>query len=720
MFHVLALTAQDLHKRSGIVLDSANRIPLISANILIEGTKLGTLTNSSGWFSIELSGRENIRVSLVGYNTKIINSNKLLSSESPYIIYLAEKPVLSNEVVVETESRREKSLQLMGYEQLTTAQIKYSPSFGGESDIIKTMQLLPGVTTANEISTRINVRGGEPDQNQILIDGIQAYNPTHLMNFVSSFNTDAISNVELLKGSIPAEYYGKLSSVLKINLKEGNNHEHKWGGGISFLSSQLYAEGPINSNFTYMVSARRTYFDLMMSLANMDVGYSFTDLYGKAVFHAGQKDIFYLSGYWGLDRIGELDEKSSDDKLKWGNYLVHFKYNRLWNSYVFSDFSASYSKYFNDLQWKNNDKHPYLADYSIKNITDINLSNMLSFKTGADYHFFNFNVAAEAGEDYKINVNEVNAFFTSKYKYNDNFISDIGITASWFSEDKTKQTYSNIEPRVTLCYLADKDMSYKFSYTMMHQYIHAISPYTVSELTDILYPSTKGLPGMKGSQITIGTTRLFNLFDSDYDMSIDLYYKDMKNVPDLKYRFKNADPYTIGDQIVIGKGWSYGVELQINKSVGRINGWLNYTWNDVKRLFPGKNNDKSYAPKFDKAHQMNLALNYSLSDKLRFGATYILASGQPLTLATQKYYIGNNPYIDYGVINGYRLPYYSRLDVNIVHFFNMWGGKWELSGSIFNLLMRKNPTFLYYDFEKGDFKKTSLGLIPTVGLKFHY
>ncbi len=719
----IAAKAQESHRVSGIVVDSASKVPLISSTVTIEGTKTGTLTNQSGWFSIDISPKENLKISLVGYSTKTVKGRVIIESVSPFIIYLAEKPIVSKEVVIETESRREKTLQLMGYEQLTAAQIKYSPSFGGESDIMKTLQLLPGVTATAENSTKLNVRGGESDQNLILIDGVQAYNPMHLMNFVSSFNTDAISNVEMLKGSISSEYYGKLASVLKINLKEGNKTEHKFGGGISFLTSQLYAEGPININSSYMFSARRTYLDWILRMIHSDVGYSFNDIYGKVSYQLNQYDHLYLSGYWGLDYTSEFDDNSN--KNNWGNQVLHLRYNHLWSNSVFSDFSLCYSKYFADLNWIIYKKNPYVIDYSIKNITDINISNKHTLRTGGDFHFYNFRVTSEMfsesnRENYYINAIESNLFLSSKYRLNDNLITEAGIVFSYFKENKTEESSFNVEPRLNASYLIDEDFSIKFAYILMHQYIHTLSPYNYSLPNDVFYPSSKSLPYMKGNQITIGAAKTFDFFDSNYDLSAEFYYNDMKGIPNFKNHFENADPFALSDQIIIGKGWGYGAEFQITKAEGRFSGWLNYTWNTAKRIFPDKNDDRAYDPKFHKTHQMNLALNYNVSESVKLGATYVISSGQPLTLPAQKYYIDNKPYVYYDKINGYRLPYYSRLDVSIVHFFSMWGGKWELSGSIFNLLMRKNPTFLYYDFEKGDFKKTSLGLIPTMGLKFHY
>jgi len=723
LFTNIFMLAQNSVKISGIIVDSAANIPLVSATVMIEGTKIGTLSNQSGWFSIDIRPEDKLKISLVGYTTRILKGEEIHREKLPVHIRLAERAIFSSEVVIESESKREKTLQLMGYEQLSASQIKFTPSIGGESDIMKTIQLLPGISTSTEISTKINVRGGESDQNLILIDGVQAYNPMHLLNFVSSFNTDAISNVELLKGYVSPDHYGKLSSVLKINLKEGNRNEHKWGGGISLISSQLYAEGPINKNSSYMFSLRRTYFDLFLKIFDAEAGYSFNDLYGKVSYHFGQKDHLYLSGYWGLDYTQDFD--NNDNSNKWGNQVFHLKYNHLWSSSVFSDFSLSFSKYFSDLKLGLSGKNPFVNDYSIKNVNDINISNELSLKVGGDFHLYNFKVTSEMfsftnSQNYMINAFEGNLFVNSKFKFNDDFVAEIGAVSSYFRENYTIKSYCDLEPRTSLCYFINDETTVKFAYIMMHQYVHTISSYNYSLPGDVFYPSSANLPRMKGNQISFGAAAIARFLDSEFDVSADLYYNDMKDVPNFRYNFENADPLALSDQVIIGKGWGYGAELQIRKAEGRLSGWLNYTWSYAKRSFHGKNNDKPYDPKFHKTHQINLVVNYDVSKSVKMGATYVISTGQPMTLPLQKFYINNRPYVSYDEINKHRLPYYSRLDISIVHFFNMWKGNWELSASVYNLLMRKNPTFLYYDFYLSNFERTSLGLLPTVGIKFHY
>jgi len=717
------VNAQGLYKINGIVVDSVSKEALVSATVIIEGKKIGTITNQSGWFAIEINAYDNLLISLVGYNTKRVKGIDIIKSEMPYVVVLSESPVLSKEVVAETENRREKNLRLLGYEQLTANQIKYTPSFGGESDIMKTIQMIPGVTSANENSTKLNIRGGESNQNLILIDGVQAYNPMHLYDFVSSFNTDAISNVELFKGSISSEYYGKLSSVLKINLKEGNKYKLRWGGGISILSSQLYIEGPINPNISYMFSLRRTYLDLILRLSNSDAGYSFNDLYGKVTYQISKKSKLFLSGYWGLDYATDFGNELNYNK--WGNHVIHLRYNYIWNNNIFSDFSFSYSKFFTNFNWDIYHKSPYVIDYSFKNLNDIIMSNKNSIKTGGDIHFYDFKITSEMFSrtndiSHFINSYEGNFFINWKHNFSEKFIFEMGSVYSYFSENKTKEKSSNFEPRLNLCYYLSDNFSIKVAYTQMHQFIHSIVPYNYYLPNDIFYPSSEKLPYMKGNQFTIGSSKVFNVLNSEYDVSLDLYYNDMKNVPNIKNHFDNTDPYLLPDQLTIGKGWGYGLEFQLAKKEGKVNGWISYCWNRAKRLFDGINNNEAYDPKFHKTHQLNFVVNYNISEKFKLGAIYIISSGQPLTLPSHKYYIDDKPYVYYGNINSFRLPYYSRLDLNIVYCFNMWNGSWELFGSIFNLLMRKNPSFLYFDISEARFEKISLGLIPTIGVKFHY
>jgi hypothetical protein len=734
-FCILSINAfsQKFSKINGYVIDSLSNKPLVSVIISIDEGRKGVLTNQAGWFSLVIQDDQILYINYIGYKSKKILCSKLINEEQPVYIKLSEKPILSNEVVVESDMNRNKILSQTGYQQFTSHEIEHLPSIGGESDITKTLQMLPGVNTTSEGSARLNVRGGEQDQNLILIDGVQVYNPMHILGYFSSFNTDAINSVELLKGYILPEFSGKLSSVININLKEGNSNERKYSGGISLLSSQLFLEGPLFNIFSYMISARRTYLDPVLSLVGgMEFNYSFFDVYSKFRAQLSPNDRIFLSAYFGGDEYTDkaISSSASDRNTNWGNVVWHLKYNKIWNSSFFSDISLVYSNYY----WKNSYKNPYLYEYSIRTVSDYNISSDFILRFGGDVRNYKFNVTSGLQENknnlnYLINSLESNLFFSSKNKLNEDFETNIGFASSFFKEDKTNKSFYHIDPRMSISYLLNELTGLKISYTGMHQYIHSLSSTNFYAPNDVFYPSNLFLEPANSSQISCGITRIQKFYNLDYEFDLEFYYKDMKNIPQFKQDFNDADPFMLSDQLVFGKGWCYGLEFQVAKHEGRLSGWMNYSWNKVFRSFKGKNNNKPFVPKFYREHQFNLVINYNLTNSIRVGGNFVLSSGQPMTLPVSKYFIVGIPreeivmnvgLIDYGEINGYRLPIYNRLDLSLVHFFEMWGGKWELFCSVYNVYNYKNPTFLSFSNSTGKFTKTTVGILPTAGVKFFY
>lgn len=726
-FYCLSVNAQESMVEetiniSGYVIDTITGSPLINALAVVEGTKYGVTTNNAGWFSLYIKGKDKIKFSYVGYNTKSISGSALLKMEQPLKIRLSERPLFSKEVVVESQAKREKSLALMGYHQLSPTEIKYSPSLGGESDILKTLKVYPGVVSTSEISTRINVRCGESDQNLILVDGVPVFNPVHLHGYLSSFNTDAISNVELLKGSIPANYYGKISSVININLKEGNQEKFKFGGGVSLLSSQLYAESPINKSSNFMISARRSYIDVIAASFGADGGYRYDDIYGKLVYHITSEDNLTLSGYYGYDKISLNDD---DQKIVWGNQVVNLKYNKLWSNSFYSDFTIYYSTYFTDIDWYQTKKNPSISDLCFRITNDYNFSNKISLRSGLDYHSLQFvlNTGKEIvgqNKEYSFSAEEINAFFTLKIYLSERVLTETGAALSIFNERFSNRKFFAFDPRFSISYMLDDDFSIKGAYSGTHQNLHILSPYALELPYDIFYPSTKKIPAAKGNQTSIGVTKFFRLGGSSYEAGVDLYYNDVKNLLGFKSNYEFHDPLHANSDMLIGKGWGYGSEIMLSKNEGSITGMLNYTYSKAYRSIKGKNKDDVFIPQFHRTHYLNVSANYNVSDRIKLSGTLVLSSGQRITVPIQKYYLSNRPYVDYGKDNDYELPYYARMDIGIIYQFEMWSGKWELFGSVYNILNRKNPTWLEYTAHDYEIKKYSLGWVPTVGIKFHY
>jgi hypothetical protein len=731
------MVSQDLIRINGYILDSLSNKPLISAPVSIENSGRGALTNQYGWFTLEINQKEknSIIINYIGYRQKKITYRDYINKDMPIYIKLQEKPVMTNEVIVESDLIKGKSLTESGYQQLTYKEISHIPSIGGESDITKIMQLLPGVNTSSEGSARLNVRGGEQNQNLILIDGAEVYNPMHILGYFSSFNTDAINSMELYKGYISPQYSGKLSSVTNIFLKDGNSNENKYSGGISILSSQFMLEGPLGSNNSYMFSARRTYLDPILNLLGVgDFRYSFYDIYSKISFQLSTGDRLFISSYFGNDRYDANVYEGSDNKIKWGNLAGNIRYNRVWNSSLFSDISVIYSKYSSEFYWGGTYKNPYLQDLSLKMTADYDVNPDFSLKMGGNLRYYDFNVTSglqdyNNNRSFKSNALEYEIFINSNNKVTSRIETNTGINVSVFNENITESHFNYIEPRFGISYYIDENTTLKSSYILMHQYIHMLSSTSYFAPNDIFYPSYKNLPPMEGSQVSIGFSRLIKFNDGMYELDADVYYKDMKKIPMFRHDFNDADPLTLPTEIYTGKGWGYGAEIQITKREGKLNGWINYTWNKAYRLFNYVNKDRAFVPKFWREHQMNLVMNYRLSGSVSLGAAFVLASGQAITLPANRFYILGVPIenfnnqlaqIDYGEINGYRLPLYNRLDLSLVHYFNMWGGNWELFCSVYNIYNYKNPTFLTFSQYQGKFFSTTIGILPTFGLKFYY
>ncbi len=726
--------AQTQKNISGYVVDSLNGGPLIGAYITNKTLDTYAVTNQSGWFSIATTGNDTISISFIGYKTKALKVQEILDRSAAVYIRLEENPIIIGEIKVTSKLKKDKILKQTGYQYFSAKEVKYLPSVGGESDITKILQLLPGVSTSTEGSARFNVRGGDQDQNLMLLDGVQIYNPIHLLGYFSSFNTDAINSVEFYKGYIPPEYSEKLSSVININLKRGNPKKLKMSAGISLLSSQLMIDGPLGNNASIMISARRTYLDLINSLANItDFNYSFSDIYSKLTFNLSPSDHLFFSSYYGTDHYTEQQQSLYDNtskNTKWGNYAAHLRYNRIWNSSFFSDISLVYSRYFSEYKRGETAKNPGITEFIFKIKNDYNVFKTLNLKFGGDLRYYKFDVTSDLLNSntnvYNLDAYETNLFSNAKLKFTNYLEANLGVNISTFNVKKYDGKYSFIDPRISINYLIDDATAVKLSYTGTHQYVHTLSSTKFYAPNDIFYPSNKNLKPINGNETSIGLTKIFSLNKSEYEFSLDLYYRDMKNVSQFRLNYYDADPDRLNEQLLVGKGWAYGMEIQLSKREGRLSGWVNYTWNKAFRKIGGKNFDKKFVPGFNRVHQLNIVLNYNLSKNLILSATFVLASGLPISLPVNKYIVFSGGsvdpkrVIDYGEYNKYRLPLYNRLDVSMVYKNILFGLKSELSVSIYNVYNYQNPTFLTFNVFNGNFSSRTVGLLPTAGIKFFF
>ena len=727
----------------GFISDASTKERIVGANIKVEGTSRGTTTNTYGFFSLpgKDSSKIRIRISFLGYETKIIEWHK--TENRPLEISLTPSNIESQEVIIEADRTNSNvSSTSMGVTSIPILQIQTLPSVGGEVDILKAVQLQSGVSSGQEWSNGIYVRGGSFDQNLILLDGVTIYNPNHLFGFFSIFNTDAVKDAELIKGGISAEYGGRLSSVLSFTLKEGNLEKTVWKGGVSLIASRLSVEGPISDekNGSYLLSVRRSYFDKLFwaldGFKKSSSNFYIYDLIAKANYTFSNRGRVFLSGYFGRDNFNNERSSNSteivDIDLIWGNQAYNVRWNHLWSSNFFSNVALIYSDY-TSTQKTNiintiSRKDPSVKDLSLKADGEYFFTENQSFTFGSTFVYHRFQATSgileNSDEVVIINAKEVQNYISHDWKISDQLRITDGIRADYFSAAKKIE----IDPRLNIRYLIADDVSIKASYTRMHQFIHLLSTAVFALPGDVYYPATEFLKPEISQQTSIGIFSSLNVLNMpEVESSVEVYYKDMNNLPMFRQKFSSPSNERIQQDVVIGKGWVYGVDVQLSKQSGAFTGWLSYSYLSAWRQFDEKNGGRAFHPKFERIHQLNIVLNYQLFEKWKVGTIFVLASGQPITVPRQKYFIQPqyNPTgptidyaLDYGDIYSFRLPMYNRLDLSFTRTWNGWGAKWELFLNVYNIYGYPNP--LYIAYSGNSFLQFNIGFVPTVGLNFTF
>jgi len=736
------LFAQTKFTLNGYVRDSLSGELIIGATISVSGTK-GITSNQYGFYSITLDqNKYTIAVTHVSYQTKIIDVE--LNQNLSFNIDLAPKTTLSENVIVYSR-RRDANVKAaqMGRVDLSIEKIKNIPAFLGEIDILKAIQLLPGVRNAGEGNAGFYVRGGGPDQNLILLDDAVVYNTGHLFGFFSIFNSDAVKNVSLIKGGMPAQYGGRLSSVLDVAMKDGNMNDFQVEGGIGLIASRLSVQGPIRRNkASFIVSARRTYADVLAkpfvpkTSGFYGSGYYFYDFNAKVNYRFSEKDRLFLSGYFGRDVFDYNNSKRTfNSKIPWGNSTATLRWNHVFNRRLFANTTVVY----NDYKFKfTASQHDFALSLS-SGIRDGNAKidfdyypapqHKLKFGGLYTYHKFIPNVVSghsdsivfhpnnegtkyanetalyiqddwELGEKVKINYGLRWSSFTQIGPYT-KYIRDADrnkIDSTVYKSFEPIKSYGGPEPRLTIRYAINDETSIKAAVARNYQYIHLVSNSANTLPTDLWVPSTYVVRPQLSWQYSAGFFK--NLKDNMYETSLEVYYKDMKNQVEYAegYTPSLSDPE---DEFVFGRGWSYGAELFVNKIRGRFTGWLGYTLSWTWREFPDLNAGEKYPTKYDRRHDMSIVANYELNKKWRFGAVFVYGSGNAATLPERFYIISGVLTQEVSKINQYRLPAYHRLDLSATltptppkkkrKFENYW------VFSIYNAYCRLNPYFIYFD-----------------------
>ena len=748
---------------SGYITDSNNGESIVGANIVSDSLRLGTSSNSFGFYSLTLpTGEYKIRYTYIGYSSQEINFN-LNKNISNNIEFSVSTSTL-DEVILSSEKSIVEKTQTSVID-LPIKQLFSIPALLGEVDVLKAIQLLPGVQSS-EGSSGFYVRGGGPDQNLILLDGVPVYNASHLGGLFSVFNPDAIKTVRLTKGGFPARYGGRLSSVLQIDMKEGNMKEFKGDMTIGLISSKLTLEGPIIKDKTsFIISGRRTYADLLVKPLlpeNTNLSMYFYDLNMKINHKISNRDRIFLSSYIGRDRFG-VDYSESDNNysdalnfgLGYGNITSTLRWNHLFNDKLFSNTTLTYSRYsFNtdfgltSTQTTNIGNENY--DISFGYISGIeDLAARIDFdyspnpnhdvKFGYSYthhHFFpgetSLNISLETSDSIEfaidtllnfsenIDVHEMFFYIEDNVKISDRFKANIGMHAGYYSLDKF-----NIQPRISARYLLDENWSMKLSYSEMRQNIHLLSNSSVGFPSDLWVPAIDSVPSQSSKQIagSINTT----LKDGQYELSLEGYYKTMNNLIAYKAGYSNLQNTESWENAIEtgGKGESYGLELFLQKKTGRTTGWIGYTLSWTNRQFDNINFGEWYPYKYDRRHDLSIVFSHKINEKWDVSATWAYGTGNAITFP-QAVYLGH-PYSgwggdasidlieDYGERNSTRLNAYHRLDFGFTH--HKQKNKYEriISFGAYNAYNRKNPFFAYLaNDENGQRVARQVSLFPII------
>ena len=724
--------AQSTYTISGSITDSDNGEGLIGATVKIVEENKGSVTNVYGFYSLSLpEGKYTLQFSYIGYTTisKEINLNKDLK----FNIELKESSTLITEFVVEGESNKANIESLdMSKNELKIEQIKGIPALMGEVDVIKAIQLLPGVQTIGEGGSGFFVRGGAADQNLILLDEANVYNASHLMGFFSVFNPDAVKNVELYKGGIPAQYGGRLASVLDIRMKDGNMKKFEAEGGIGTISSRLTLSAPIKKDKgAFMISGRRTYADLFLVFAkNKDLKEAqlyFYDANIKANYSFNEKNRVFLSGYFGRD----VFSLAKQFRMNWGNGTGTLRWNHIFSNKLFLNTTLVYSNYDyllgtppggdeegDEFTWRSNVKDYYIKeDFNFY----LNPNNTIKFGLQSAYHEISpsnlsYSIDGVSNELKSANANSLEhaIYFSNEQKITTRFSAVYGLRyslfqnigeakvysydnafnvsdTSYYDKGEIYQTYGGFEPRLGLKYTLNENNSVKASYNRTRQYIQLASNSTASSPLDVWFSSSQNVKPQYADQVAVGY--FTNFFKDTLETSVEIYYKKMYNTIDFKDNAQLLLNQYLEGELRFGDAYSYGFEFMTKKQKGKWTGWLSYTYSRVFKVIPLINKGDKYPAKYDQPHNISLVGSYEFNKRLSVSLNFVYNSGRAVTMPTGKFVYQGQTVPIYSRKNAERLPDYHRLDLGVNLKSKHYGekrfmGEWVFS--VYNVYNRAN------------------------------
>ena len=724
-----AILPADRISLDGNIKDEANGEALIGVTITIKELKRGTVTNTYGFYSISVpKGNYTVEVSYVGYET----ISKKIALNKPVKLDLDLKTAANEikEVIVSTQRKDANvTLNRMSAQQVSISTIRRMPALMGEVDLLKAVQLLPGVVSAGEGTSSFSVRGGGIDQNLIVLDEATIYNASHMMGFFSVFNNDAIKNMTLYKGDIPASYDGRLSSLLDIQMRDGNSKKFSGSGGIGLISSRLTLEGPIGSDKTsFIVSARRTYADLFMKLSsNEDINTNqlyFYDFNAKINHRIDDNNRIFLSGYLGQDLF-----KNKDVGFSFGNAALTGRWNHLFSPKLFSNYSLNYSRYNYGLKSSMSNESNFDWKYNMRDVSlkaDFSYfmtpENTLKFGYNAILHNLNPGTVKSTGgatrfDDYllpDINAFEHALYISDEYQVSKRFAVKAGLRLTAFSSigsgtvynydnnyvaiDSTVyksgeviKTFYRLSPRVGVTYLLDNHSSVKANYARTNQFLQMASNSTAGTPLDLWFTAGKNIEPQICNQYAVGYFRNFR--NNELEASVEMFYKDMQNTVDFRDHAQLLLNRKLDGELRFGRSRSYGAEFQIQKNQGKLTGWISYTYSRAEHTIQGINNNETYLAPYDRPNTVYVVANYELSNRISFGANFVYATGLPVTYPIARMEFGDAILPVYSKRNEYRMPDYHRLDVSLTwkpkaKKQHAWSGEWNFS--VYNVYGHKN------------------------------
>ena len=733
--------ASTKHSISGTITDNSTGESLIGASVIVtELVGTGATTNAYGYYSLTLpEGKYTLMVSYLGYKTI---STTVSFTENKQISFKLEPETrqLNDVEIIALRKNHNITSTEMGAEKLEIKEISKIPVLFGEADIMKTLKLTPGIKSVGEGSGGMYVRGGNNSQNLILLDEATVYNADHLLGFFSTFNSDAIKDIQMFKGTAPSEYGGRISSVLDVKMNDGNNQKYHVGGGIGLISSRLNIEGPIvEDKSSFLITGRRTYADLFLKLSTDELINNnqlyFYDLNAKLNYKINNKNRLFLSGYFGRD-VFEFQDRFG---INWGNSTGTIRWNHIWNERLFSNTSIIYSDFDYNVDimqdagfsltsmiknW--NLKHEFQFFSNNKNTVSFGLSSIyqtiipgqlelsedsdilplvLQKKHASDNAIYANHVWKPS---YNLNINygvRLSAYYLlgpgEFYTYKNGEVN----STTTYGKGEIVKNYVNIEPRINIAWILNDQSSLKTSYTRNTQNLHLVSNSTSSMPTDIWISSSNNVKPEISDQLSLGY--FLNFSKDKYQFSSEIYYRWMQNQIDLKNGADINANDKIEGELLFGVGRAYGLELLLKKKTGKITGWIGYTYSTSERRIDGVNNDKWYPAKQDIKHDVSVVGIYELNKKWSVSASWVYNTGNAVTFPSGKYIINGNVQYYYTERNGYRMPDYHRLDIGATRSLKKTKQfESSLNFSVYNAYGHKNPFSIDFQQDENDPSKT--------------